>query len=365
MALKLIISQKELSRKLKAVNSVIKPKNFIPILDNILLDSNEGLHLIASSDSSLIKASVTTIECDGAISVCIPAKTLLSAIRELPDQPLEINVDDDLNITVRYQSGHFEIKGITADEYPVMTIDEGTKLTIDCAGFVYNIKKARNFCANDELRPVLNGVFFEFRTSGITYAASDSTKLCLLESKMTLSTSASAIISSGDAKLIADVFDQKQDITIEVSNSCSKYSCGDYELISKNIEGRYPNFRGVIPKSQPLQFQLNKNDLISAIRRVSLFSSDTNKLVVCQFGKELRIESRDIDYAVGAEESVQIEIISGNAKIGFNANMILDVLSSISTDSVTIHITDERKAGVFQGVGNDDELYLLMPIMIQ
>lgn len=365
MALKLIISQKELSRKLKAVNSVIKPKNFIPILDNILLDTKSGLHLIASSDSSLIKASVTAIEYKGDISVCIPAKTLMSAIRELPDQPLEINVDDDLNIIVKYQSGHFEIKGLSANEYPLMTIDKGTEFHIGCSDFVYNIKKARNFCANDELRPVLNGVFFEVSHTGITFAASDSTKLCMLDSKNTFSTTASAIISSGDAKLIADVFDQKQNITIEISNSCSKYSCGDYELISKNIEGRYPNFRAVIPRNQPLQFQLNRNDLISAIRRVSLFSSDSNKLVVCQFGKELRIESRDMYYSVGAEESVQIEIISKDAKIGFNANMLLDVLSSISTDSVTIHLTDEKKSGVFRGVGNEDELYLLMPIMIQ
>ena len=365
MALKLIVSQKELSRKLKAVNSVIKPKNYLPIFDNILLDTKEGIHFIGSDGSSLLRASIDVIECTGSMSLCIPAKTLISAIKELPDQPLEIDINEQFNIRVKYQSGHFEMTGLSSKEFPLMSLDKGTEFTIDCAEFIYHIKKARNFCANDELRPVLNGVFFELGPNGITYAASDSSKLCMLESPEKFPISASSIISAADAKLIADVFDPKQNISIEISEKCSRYSCGNYTLTSKNIEGRFPNFRSVIPQNQPLKFQINRLDLISAIRRVSLFSSDTNKLVVCQFGIELKIDSRDIDYSLGAEEAVQIEMITGNTSIGFNANRIIDVLSSITSNSVMIFLINEKTAGVFKGVGNENELYLLMPIVIQ
>ena len=364
MALKLIVSQKELSRKLKAVNSVIKPKNFIPVFDNILLDSNKGLFIFGSDGTSLIKASVDCIECYGPMQVCIPAKTILSAIKELSDQPIEIIIDDDYNITIKYQAGHFDIKGLSPSEYPIMVIDGGLNFSINYSDFISNIKKAKHFCAADELRPVLNGVFFEINNTGITFAASDATKLCRIETKSTFSEKTSAIISSTDAKLISDIFEPKHDITITISSKNSRYTSGDFEIISRNIEGRYPNVNAIIPVNQPHKFQLNRSDLISAVRRVSLFSSQVSRLIVCIFEDNLKIESRDTDFALGAEEFVNMEHVDGRMKIGFNANMLLDILSSITTDSVSINLTDATKACVLRGVDNDNELYLLMPTTI-
>ena len=326
--------------------------------------NNGGLQVIASDGISLIKASIVSIKCEGDISLCLPSKTLISAIKEIPDQPIEIFIDDDYNITVKYATGHFELKGLSSEEYPIKSIEKGQELNLKCEEFIYNIRKARNFCSSDELRPVLTGILFKADKTGLMFSASDSTKLCLLELSISNLPEVSTIISANDAKLISDIFDSKLDISINISNRCSCYKCGDYEIISTNLEGRFPDVRKVIPQHTINTIQLNKNEIISAIKRVSLFAS-INKLIVCDFGCNLRIESKDIDYSTGAEEVVNIEMPGINLKIGFNANMLIDVLSAIKTDTVAICLETESKPGLFTGLNSENERYVLMPIMIK
>ena len=311
--MKFIVSSTALSSHLQAISRVINSKNALPILDCFLFELQDGTLSATVSDSET--TMVTTVEVnesdmDGRFAVT--AKTLLDALKEIPEQPLTFEINtDSLEITVQYQNGKYSLMGQNADEFPqsAMLGDNAVRVEMDAQVLLGGINRAVFATADDELRPVMNGIYFDITTEDITMVASDG-----------------------------------------------------------HIEGRYPNYNSVIPQNNPYKVTVDRLQLLGALRRVSIFSSQASSLIKLRMQENLIvISAQDIDFSTSAEETLVCQYAGNPMSIGFKSTFLIDILNNISADEIVIELADPSRAGVIIPVEqeeNEDLLMLLMPMML-
>lgn len=372
--MKFIVSSTVLFSHLQAVSRVINSKNALPILDCFLFDLQDGTLSVTVSDSET--TMVTSVEVndsdeDGRFAVI--AKTLLDALKEIPEQPLTFEVNmDTLEITVQYQNGKYSLMGQNPDEFPqsVMLGDNAVRLEMDAQVLLKGINRAAFATADDELRPVMNGVYFDITTEDITMVASDGHKLVRCKTLASKGSERAAfILPKKPTFLLKNLLPKEQGaVVVEFDERNAVFTLENHRMVCRLIEGRYPNYNSVIPQNNPYRVTVDRQLMIGALRRVSIFSSQASSLIKLRLQNNLIvISAQDIDFSTSAEESLVCQYDGNPMSIGFKSTFLIDILNNISADEVVIELADPSRAGVIVPAEQDDEedlLMLLMPMML-
>lgn len=368
------ISSTALNNKLQTLSKVINSKNTLPILDCFLFEANDReLHVTASDSENVIKTSVSLDSCDSDGKFAIPNRTILDALKELPEQPLTFDVNlESYTIKITYQNGSYDFTAQSAEEYPrVQEMAEGaTVVTISSAVLNDNINRSLFATAQDELRPVMNGIYFDLTADNLSIVASDGHKLVRNQNFTVKSdTPASFILPKKPAVLLRSILAKDgSDVVIKFDERNAEIRFADGMLSCRLIEGRYPNYNSVIPQNNPNQITVDRKSLISALRRVLPFASESSQLVrlTIEIGK-LEISSQDLEFATSAREALTCDYSGQPMSIGFKGSSLTEILGNLDSDEVTLLLADPSRAGIViptQQPENEDVLMLIMPMLL-
>ena len=372
--MKFIVSSSTLFSHLQAISRVINSKNSLPILDCVLIELQEGtLTMTASDNETTLSTAIEVSDYEGEGAFAISSKTILEALKENPEQPLNFNVDlDTLAITVNYQNGNYSLIGQDAIEFPRLKhmSNSMVNMTIPADVLLSAINRCIFATADDELRPVMNGIYFDITSQDVTMVASDGHKLVRNKSFSVVGDEKAAfILPKKPANLLKNLLPKEQgDVTISFDDSNALFNLENYQMNCRLIEGRYPNYNSVIPQNNPHKAIIDRASFISALRRVSVFSSQASSLIKMTLEEnQMTISAKDIDFSTSAEETIVCQYDGKAMSIGFRSSFLIDILNNIASQNVIIELADPSRAGVIvpeEQEENEDLLMLLMPMML-
>lgn len=368
------LSKSDLLSRLQVVNKIILSRPTLPILSNILFEvEGNKLHLSASDLSGQIKTTIDNVQSDASILFSLESKLLIEAIKTLPEQPLIFEVNEqNSNTVIKYHGGKFEMVAQAADDsLKIKDVADPVEVEIPLDIFLNGINKTIGCSADDELRPIMNSVFIETGKGFINHVASDGKTLALIEHK---DDSLTEIISFALPKKIASILrsilpsSDTKNIKIFIGTNRVRFEYESYCIVAQLIEGRFPNYRSVIPSNNDKSVNISTATLKSALNRVLVFSSQTSRLVTFNLAFDsLVVAGQDIDYSTCADEEIQCEYSGAPFKIGFNGTMLSELLSSISCSDITITFSEPTKSALIYPTDNNDTdrmTCLIMPLAL-
>ena len=372
--MKFTLSSTTLSNKLAILSKVLMSKNAMAILDGFLFEVGDGQLVITASDSeNIMKSTCQLSESEGSGRFVVNSKNILDAVKELPEQPLTFEVDTlEYRVVVYYQNGTYNFTVQNADEYPqtqAIPIDV-TTITFDSGVLLSNIVRTIFATAQEELRPVMNGIYFDITPDFTAIVASDGSKLVRNRCYAVKNeTSATFILPKKPASLLKSVLSKDGgDVVIKFNDRNAVISFSDGVLICRLIEGRYPNYNSVIPKDNPNHLRIDRKVLISALRRVMPFASESSELVKFKVEQgQVVLSSEDIDFATSAKEALICDYDGIAMSIGFKGPALLEILNNIDSTDVVIELADPSRAGVVVPAEQPDQeevLMLIMPMLL-
>jgi len=372
--MKFVVSSASLSSHLQVVSRVIASKNTIPILDCFLFELQANSLKITAADSEtrmITSVEVHDVEGDGIFA--IPSKNLLESLKELPDQPITFDIDDaTLGMFIYYENGKYNFIGQNGDEYPQSKPlkDDATKIEISADNLLSGISRTLFATAEDELRPIMNGILFDISETDITFVASDGHKLVRFKNFSEKGNEKSALIlPKKPANLLKTVLPRETGkVAISFDENNAQITMEHLVIISRLIEGRYPNYNGVIPKDNPFKITVDRLVLVNALKRVVVFSNPSSSLIKLQLlPNSIFITAQDIDYSTSAEETVACVYEGDEISIGFKGTYLIEILSNIPSSEVVLQLADPSRAGLMlpaENEADEDLLMLLMPMML-
>ena len=369
------VSSTSLSNRLQTINRVQSSKNALPILDCILFELANGVLKMTASDSET--TMVTTVEvtdADGEGKFAIGAKQLISSIKEISEQPISFQVDQNsFAIEITYQNGKYNLIGQNGYEFPVPSSvnDSSRSLSIDAQVMFNGISRSLFAAADDELRPQMNGVYFDMTPDSITFVASDGHKLVRNRVfSVHVDEPSAFILPKKPALLLKTVLPKAEgDAIVRFDDRNAEIQLTDYTISCRLIEGRYPNYNSVIPTDNPFRVTADRMAFISALRRVSVFASQSSALIKIHVDQgTLTVSAQDLDFSTSAEEHIMCDYDGTPMSIGFNGPFLIDVLNSITSNDIILELADPSRAGVItpaEQEDNEDLIMLLMPMMLK
>ena len=374
--MKFVVSSTELLSHLAALSRVISSKSTMPILDNFLFQLSETELTITASDleSTLITSlKLDNIEGEGAIAV--PAKLFIDTLKEFPEQPLTFQIDgDSFNVEIFSDNGKYSIMGQSADDFPELPqLDEeaASAINVSHVALKLGIEKTIFATADDELRPVMNGIYIEFSPDFMSFVASDAHKLVRyrrIDAKAEFESS--FILPKKPAGLLKNLLPKEEfDVKIEFDDKNAFFTLSSYKLICRLVEGNYPSYNSVIPSNNPNKMVIDRLNFFNTVKRVSVFSNQASNLIKLNINEnQLVVSAQDIDFSISAVERLNCEYEGDEMEIGFKSTFLQEILTNISTGDVQVELSDPTRAGLLLPADKDDEdedtLMLLMPMMI-
>lgn len=374
--MKFVVSSTALLGHLQAISKVISSKNTLPILDNFLFTlAGKQLNITASDlETTLVtKMTLENVSDDGLIA--IPAKLLLDTLREFPEQPLAFEVNlDSYSVVISSQNGKFTIVGQNGNDFPALPkikTDKKSAVQIESKVLLNGINKTIFATANDELRPVMNGIFFELSKGEITFVASDAHKLVKYKrADVKPGVNASFIFPQKPASLLKSILPKEEgNVMLEFDDKNAIFSLSDYKIVCRLTEGSYPSYNSVIPTNNPNKLIIDRVELFNSLKRVSVFSNQASNLIKLQLsGNQLTVSAQDIDFSISAYERLNCQYDGDEMEIGFKSAFFIEILSNLNSTEIALQLSDPSRAGIIVPVDkeneNEDVLMLLMPMMI-
>lgn len=369
------VSSSALSSKLNMLAKVIGSKNSLPILDCFLFQVANGEMSITASDSdNVVKSTLALTDHDGEGEFCVPNRVILDALKELPEQPLHFDVDaagEAVAIKIVYQNGLYNFTGQSAEEYPRTQSmnDACTTVSLPTEMLINNISRSLFATANDELRPVMNGIYFDLTADALAIVASDGHKLVRSKNFTIKSESPSAFnLPKKPASLLKNILSKDgDDAIIKFDDRSAEIQFTDGVMRCRLIDGRYPNYNSVIPNN-PNEVTVDRKGLQSALRRVLPFASESSQLIRFHIESgRFEVSSEDIDFSTSAKEQLSCEYNGSPISIGFKGSSLMEILSNLTSDNIIIQLADPSRAGIIvpaEQPENEDILMLIMPMLL-
>ena len=372
--MKFTVSSSALLSVLSITGKVINNKSSLPILEHFLMELKDGVLRVTASDSetTLIGTlEVENVEREGMVAA--PAKVLLDVLKECSEMPLTFDVNDNTwEIKITWHSGGSSVPGANPVSYPTnkTLADDKTEISLDVDTLVNGINKTIFATADDDFKPMMNGVFFNIEQNGITYVATDGHKLVKFTTELENSSAASFILPKKPANLLkALLLKEEDDVTVSFDKSNAVFTLKNYILICRLIEGDYPNYNAVIPTANPNKILIDRIEFLNGIKRVAVCANSATNLVRLDVAdNKLTLTAQDVNFYVSANESLNCSYEGSPISIGFKSIFLVEILSNIETPTVLVELADSTRAGVFKPVYDDAQntstLMLLMPMII-
>jgi DNA polymerase-3 subunit beta len=374
--MKFVVSSTELLGHLQAISRVISSKNTLPILDNFLFNlSGNDLEITASDLESTLITRMKLENASGDGTIALPARILLDTLREFSAQPLAFDINlDTLAVVITSENGKFNVVGQNGIDFPALpSIKKEKKVSfiINADIMLSGINKTLFATADDELRPVMGGIFIEASTEKITFVASDAHKLVRYQrADAHGDDNSSFILPKKPASLLKNILPREEGaVTVEFDDKNAFFILNDYKVVCRLVEGNYPNYNSVIPKNNPRKVTIDRVEFYNTLKRVSVFSNQASNLVKLQLkGNQVTVSAQDIDFSISAYEKIKCQYEGEDIEIGFKSVFLLEILANISSQDVIIELADPTRAGLFLPGETENEsedlLMLLMPMMI-
>ncbi len=372
--MKFNVSSTKLFAQLQAVSRVIASKNSLAILEDVLFDLNGStLTLTASDGETTIRTSLDVENAEGAGKVASGARLLLETLKEFSEQPLTFSIDEQ-NFAVNMVStnGTYSFVGVNGNEYPEMpaTEEDTHSVTMSSKMLLDAINKTIFCTADDELRPVMNGIFFDIATDKITMVATDAHRLVrYTNTSVSAAEPISFILPKKPATLLKNILGKDDnEVVITFGQKNAKFEFGQTIVVCRQIEGRFPNYNAVIPQNNQNVVVVDRQTLINACKRVAVFANTgTSLLKLALSENQIKISAQDIDFSTSAEETIACEYNGMPMSIGFKAPFLIEILNAISSTDVKLQLADPARAGLIlptENEENQDLLLLLMPMLL-
>ena len=371
-----VISSSELLSHLQIVSRVVNSKNALPILDNVLLSIEDGILKITASDlESTITTTLPLENYSGNGVIATDTKKIIEVLKEFPEQPLTFNINtDDNRIDIASQNGNYTLVGVDGSDFPQasqLKQEKVISMSISPDILYGGITSAIFATGDDELRPIMNGIFVELQESGVNFVATDAHKLVRYTRKeVKAETESSFILPKKPANILKTILPKaSDDVVLEFDEKNAVFTFGTIRLVCRLLEGVYPNYNSVIPRENPNKLVVDRVELYNSLRRIGMFASQSSNLVGLKInGNTLEISAQDMDFSISGKEVINCQYEGDEMEIGFKSNFLGEILSNISTPEVTIELSDPTRAGIILPKDNEnpdeDVLMLLMPMMI-
>lgn len=368
------VSSSALNSRLSVASKVLASKNTMPILDCFLVEVQEGtLQLTASDTEKCIITTLPIIEQEGTGRFCVDAKTLINSIKEIPEQPLTLDLNENsLELKGRHSSGQFNIMAQDANAYPAARpVEGGTEIAISSEVLINGINRCIFATANDEVRLVMNGIYFDIHNDHLILASTDGRKLV----KNTLRSVQSGvegnfILPKKVANILKNVIGREEEtVYIRFTNDRASIYTTDITMHFRLIDGNYPNYNAVIPTSNPYRATIDRAALNSALKRVSVFCNQSSGLVKLELQQnKIVLTGQDNEYSTSAEEYLTCDYNNNHISIGFSCQFLIEICGIMEGESIILELADPSRPGVCRPASeeNGDELLmLLMPMRVE
>lgn len=363
--MKFEVLQANLARSLNQVSRIVSTRTTLPVLSNILITAQKGKIILSSTD---LEVGITTqsagkVEEEGELTV--PARLLSDFILNNSDDSIAVSTDKN---QINLKSAHFEAKinGISAEEFP--TIPDSPKeifVTLKREEFLNALKKVLIAPAMDETRPTLAGIYFDFSGKKLILAATDSYRLA--ENKISLEAEVVEKKLIVPTRTMTEVMrllssENTGDIKVAFTENQIFFLIGETRLVSRVIEGAFPNYVQIIPKEHKVKIEVDYKELVAALKMVSLFAKDVANNIKIETTKTELIVSSASGQVGEATSRLKSKIEGGELKVAFNVRYLLDVLQVVTTDKVILKLNDSTAAALFEFAKEKDYLYIVMPL---
>ncbi|MBR5856605.1 MAG: DNA polymerase III subunit beta [Bacteroidales bacterium] len=373
--MKFIVSSTDLLQGLLSVSRVIASKNPLPILDNFLfvLEGN-ALTVTASDSETTLKTIISIDEVSEGGEIAVPAKLLTDTLKELPTQPIEFQTVPEKNIiNIAWMSGSAQIPYLSTEDYPQMPqLTEPVNLTFKGSVLTDAINNTIYATADEELRPVMNGIFFDITPENTTMVASNAHKLvCYTRTDVKGNGSQGFILPKKPANILknnlAKLADEAVEISFDKKNAYFKFD--NSLMVCRLVDGTYPAYRSVIPKNNTNVVTITRAELLNASKRVAVCSNQATSQIIFRLSQnKLDISAQDIDFSMSAQETINCEYEGVPMEIGFKSTFLIEILSNLPYDQICIKLADPNRAALIQPAVQsepDEEICaLLMPMRI-
>ena len=370
--MKFIVSSSNLLKNIQILGGILNTNNTLPILDFFLFEiSNNSLNITASDLETTLSANIE-IESTETKTIAVPAKLLLDTLKTFPEQPLTFNILENNIIEISSNHGKFALAYANGDEFPkTIEISDPSSSNIS-SNVLYEAINTTIFASgNDDLRPVMSGVFFQFSEQNSTFVATDAHKLVrYVRNDFKSDKLVEFIMPKKPLNILRGILDNsKFDVKIEFNESNAKFTFSNLSLTCRLIDGKYPNYEAVIPKENPNVLTIDRSLFLNSTKRVSIFSNKTTHQIRLKIkGNELIISAEDLDYSNKAEERLECNYNGDDIEIGFNSRFLTEMLSNLSTDEIQLELSLPNRAGILtptKSKSDDEEITMLvMPVML-
>ena len=370
--MKFIVSSTYLLKHLQTLGGVINNSNTLPILDNFLFDLKQNQLTVSASDLETTMRSVLEVESNTEGIIAIPARLLLDTLKTFPEQPLTFTAADNHTLEISSNHGKYTLAYLEGAEFPkAVELANPSSTTLLGDTLATAIAKTLFAAGTDDLRPVMSGVLFQLSPEQLTVVATDAHKLVKYQRhNVKASQVAQFIMPRKPLNLLKGILaGSESQVTLEYNESNARFIFDGSELICRLIDGKYPNYEAVIPKENPNILTLSRNQFLSSVRRVSIFSNKTTHQIRLKVaGAELNISAEDIDYSNKAQERLSCSYQGDDMEIGFNSRFLLEMLNNLNCDEIALEMSLPNRAGILTPVDGLEQgehiTMLVMPVML-
>jgi DNA polymerase-3 subunit beta len=371
--MRFILSSAALLKNLQQISGVISSNTVLSVLEDFLFElEGNTLTLTATDLETMMRIQVDVNEAQEDGRICIPSKILLEYLKNLPEQPITFHInEEDLSVEMTSDVGKYKIGGERADEFPKEPqASETTSFQLPSIALLEGINNTLFAVSTDSLRPAMTGVFFELSPEGITFVATDAHRLVQINRKDISCPAKDGFIVPRKPlqQLRASLPADESPLTLSYNNNHLFVTSNRLSMSCRLIDARFPDYRAVIPVDNPYRLMLGKPDIISALRRVSIFANKTTNQVVLDIqGNALQLSAQDIDFSFEGKETLSCQYNGEDMKIAFNAKLMIEMLNNLSGDELNIELSTPNRAGIFkpsETSDNEEVLMLLMPLMV-
>lgn len=364
--MKITLDKKEFVKALQVGGSFAGKSKVMPILDCVKIKVGLNKLTIVSTDSeNAISKRLNGITSDEEGTFCVNMNDLLSYIKLINSDEIEINVNGN-TAEVKHAKGSFTLPIESDEEFPTIKPDEDcVEVSINAALLNNWVADGKSFVASDELRPVMNGLYVYCKENELGCCATDGHALFTDNVEVDGMPDFRFVLNKNAFKSVCDAIQSVEDVKVKVGVRNVMFVADGVSVIARQQEGRFPSFKSILPKDNNIELKVDRNEIMNAITRSSVGASKASMLTRIKVdGFNLEISSEDLDFNKAAKEYLTAEA-NGNIVIGFKASLLIEILNSISTDNVVITMKDPTRAAIFKEDDTESEkIYLLMPMML-
>lgn len=370
--MKFIVNSAYLLKQLSNINGVITTNPVVPILENFLFELEKGGLTVTASDLQTSMITELQVESKEKGSIAVPARILLDTLKNLPEQPVTFSIDESTySVEIISDNGRYKLSGENATDFPkVPTVSSDFSAEISSEVLSRAVNNTIFATSNDELRPAMTGVYVNLGDKNTTFVATDGHRLVRYRRTDVKSDNGNAIIIPRKALnlLKATLPAENTEVVLNFNMANAFFKFGNIRMICRLIDERFPDYENVIPSGNNIKMTIGRNDLLGALKRISIYANKTTHQVRLKItGSELQISAEDLDFSNEANERLSCEHDGEDIEIGFNAKFLVEMLGNMDSDQIRLTMSAPNKAGVILPAEKDqaeDILMLVMPVML-